>query len=199
MLSLKTQRRKLAAQQRQLEGDVARETHAAQALAAAGKRDRALLALRCRAAKRKLLAQLEAYALHVESLLLELDAAARSADVLAALKEGTAALRAAAAATPAAAVEAMLGEHEEAVAAAAELAAALGAPATSAGGADLGDEDALLQELGSLTATQATAEEAQEGAAIAEAMPDVPTAPPRIAAETPPPAPAQRERQAVLA
>ena len=197
MLSLKTQRRKLAAQQRQVESDVTRETEAAKALAAAGKRDRALLALRCRAAKRKLLAQLEAYALHVESLLLELDAAARSADVLAALKEGTAALRAAAAATPAAAVEAMLGEHEDALAAAAELSAALGAPvATSAGGADLADEDALLQELGSLTGAQ---QQAAAGEGDVEEMPAAPTAPPRIAAETPQPAPAARERQAVLA
>ena len=197
VLSLKTQRRKLAAQQRQLESDVTRETAAAKALAAAGKRDRALLALRCRAAKRKLLAQLEAYALHVETLLLELDAAARSADVLAALKEGTAALRAAAAATPAAAVEAMLGEHEEAVAAAAEIAASLAAtPATSAGGAELGDEDALLQELRSLTGAQ---QAAPPGGDAAAAMPDVPTAPPHIAAATPQQAPAERERQAVLA
>ena len=175
---------------------MARETAAAKALAAAGKRERALLALRCRAAKRKLLAQLEAYALHVETLLLELDAAARSADVLAALKEGTAALRAAAAATPAEAVEAMLGEHEEAVAAAAEIAASLAAaPATSAGGNDLADEDALLQELRSLSGAQPEA----AGEAEAAAMPDVPTALPRIAAETPPQAAAERQRQAVLA
>lgn len=176
---------------------MARETAAAKALAAAGRRDRALLALRCRGAKQKLLAQLEAYSLHVETLLLELDSAARSAEVLAALKEGTAALRAAAAATPASAVEALLGEHEEAVAAQAELAQALGAPAT-AGGADLADDDALLQELGHLTGgPEAAAETPAAAAAEEEEMPSAPTAKPRIAAQ--PATQAAPERQAVLA
>jgi charged multivesicular body protein 6 len=184
----------------QLEADVARETAAAKALAAAGRRERALLALRCRGAKQKLLAQLEAYSLHVETLLLELDSAARSSEVLAALKEGTAALRAAAAATPASAVEALLGEHEEAVAAQQELAQALGAPAT-AGGADLADEDALLQELGHLTGVPqaaAVAEQPSEPAAEEE-MPSVPTTKPRIAAQPAATPAAPEQRQAVLA
>ena len=98
------------------------------------------------------------------------------------------------------AVEALLGEHEEAVAAQAELAAALGTPAlTSAGGADLADDDALLEELGQLTAPRKE-EEAPPPLPAREQdeMPAAPTAPPRIGAQAAAQA-AAAERQAVLA
>ena len=106
-------------------------------------------------------------------------------------------MKAAAAAMPVDAVEALLGEHDEALAAQREISEALGGEAT-AGGGELSEEDAeLLRELGQLTAPPpgAAAAEAEEEE---EAMPAAPTAAPVIAepAASPEAAP---EREAVLA
>ncbi len=91
---MKTQRRKLTAYQAQLEASVSRDTAAAKSLLAAGKRERALLVVRKRAATQALLGRVDGWLLRLEETLCSIDTAARTQALVATLRSGADVLKA---------------------------------------------------------------------------------------------------------
>ncbi len=176
--SCRSRRCRCRAAPAQLEATHARDTAAARALAAAGQRERALLALRARTATTALLTRTHGWLFNVDSLLLNIDAAARVADVTASLKAGAVVLKALADAAPLAEVEQLLGAEADAVRYRDALAAAVG-------GAEAEDEAAEdeLRELERMAADEeAAALPAAPATRPAVATPQ-PVAQPRRAAE----------------
>jgi charged multivesicular body protein 6 len=93
LLALRTQRRKLTAERKRVEGVIAREVAIARELIPQQKRDRALLALKKKKLQEGQLANLDSWLLNVEEVLGNIDAAKRQNRVFEGLKQGHAALK----------------------------------------------------------------------------------------------------------
>eukprot|EP00271_Cylindrocystis_brebissonii_P009691 TRINITY_DN2476_c0_g1_i1.p1 TRINITY_DN2476_c0_g1~~TRINITY_DN2476_c0_g1_i1.p1 ORF type:complete len:233 (-),score=77.39 TRINITY_DN2476_c0_g1_i1:164-862(-) len=93
VLTLKTQRKKLADYQKKVEAVISRETEVARSLIQANKRDRAMLALKRKRMQEDMLKKADVWMLNVEQQLVDIESATRQKDVFDSMKAGHAAIK----------------------------------------------------------------------------------------------------------
>ena len=168
VLDLKNARDGLRAFQVKLEAEAATLTATARSLLAAGKRDRALLAVRTRRFREAKVAEIDAQLLTLEQTTETLEFTARQRDVVAAIRSGTDALKELqSGALSLASVEALMDETADAL----EIERGVSAALANGVGADVDDDAELAAELAALEA----AAETVDAAAIDAAFPDAPS------------------------
>jgi len=190
VLSLKTQRRKLAAERSRLEGLIAKGVAEARELIRAQRRERALLYLRKNKVYEHSLDGIDAYLLNVEQVLANIEAAQRTNRLFAALKEGSSALADLQKQVTLEEVEEMYEQSAEAKEYQDQINELLGESLSAQ------DDAAALEELERIEAEQeeaalpkVTAKEEASPAQLEEELPAVPSHKVEVSKE-----PAQRER-----
>ncbi|CAM8953688.1 unnamed protein product [Rhodiola kirilowii] len=144
ILSLKTQRRKLAQYQQQLDKVIEAEKQAARDLIREKKKDRALLALKKKKGQEELLKQVDAWLINVEQQLADIELASKQKAVFESLKAGNNVIKAIQSEINLDDVQKLMDDTEEARAYQDEINAILGEKLSSE------DEEEILEELENL-------------------------------------------------
>ncbi|KAK4403269.1 Vacuolar protein sorting-associated protein [Sesamum angolense] len=182
ILSLKTQRRKLAQYQHQLEAVIEAEKQAAKDLLREKKKDRALLALKKKKVQEDLLKQVDGWLINVEQQLADVELASKQKAVFESLKAGNNAVKAIQSEINLDDVQKLMEDTAEAKAYQDEISAILGEKLSAE------DEEEILAEFESLE-TQITIQDLPEVPSAAPSteepeeeldLPDVPTKAPPI-------------------
>ncbi|XP_050218976.1 vacuolar protein sorting-associated protein 20 homolog 2-like [Mercurialis annua] len=158
ILSLKTQRRKLAQYQQKLEEVIEAEKEAAKELVRQKRKDRALLALKKKKTQEELLKQVDTWLINVEQQLADIELASKQKAVFESLKSGTDAVKAIQSEINLDDVQKLMDDTEEAKAYQDEINAILGDKLSAE------DEEEVLAEFENLEIQMAV-----------EDMPEVPT------------------------
>ncbi|KAL0402779.1 UNVERIFIED_CONTAM: Vacuolar protein sorting-associated protein [Sesamum radiatum] len=182
ILSLKTQRRKLAQYQQQLEAVIEAEKQAAKDLLREKKKDRALLALKKKKVQEDLLKQVDGWLINVEQQLADVELASKQKAVFESLKAGNNAVKAIQSEINLDDVQKLMEDTAEAKAYQDEISAILGEKLSAE------DEEEILAEFENLE-TQITIQELPEVPSAAPSteepdeeldLPDVPTKAPAV-------------------
>ncbi|KAL6508699.1 hypothetical protein OROGR_023410 [Orobanche gracilis] len=178
ILSLKTQRRKLAQYQQQLEAVIEAEKQAAKDLVREKKKERALLALKKKKVQEDLLKQVDGWLINVEQQLADVELASKQKVVFESLKAGNNAVKAIQSEINLDDVQKLMDETVEAKAYQDEINAILGEKLSAE------DEEEILAEFKDLE-TQITLQDLPKVSAKEEEeekvdLPDVPTRAPVI-------------------
>ncbi|KXZ47711.1 hypothetical protein GPECTOR_33g593 [Gonium pectorale] len=147
ILSLKTQRKKLEDQEKLINVRLERHAEVARQLAAEGRRDRALLALRKKKLSEKQLAQLHGLILNVEEMLSNIEITKKQTTVFSALQQSNDALKQLQAQVKLEDVQRLLDDTAEAKQYQEELAALLGQQLTATDDEEVEAELAALEEV----------------------------------------------------
>lgn len=180
ILTLKTQRRKLAQYQQQLDNVIEAEKQAARDLIRENKKDRALLALKKKKAQEELLKKVDAWVINVEQQLADIELASKQKAVFESLKAGNEAMKAIQSEVNLEDVQKLMDDTAEAKAYQDEINAILGEQLSAE------DEEEILAEFENLE-TQISVQDMPNVPPFLQApeekldLPDVPTKPPTVA------------------